>query len=63
MSTGKGKKRTKNTPVLYDEAKRKRGVMLTDTAWHSVQELAVRDDISASEYLEILIRKHCITEA
>jgi len=40
-----------------------RGVMLTDTAWHSVQELAVKERISASEYLEVLIRKHCVTEA
>ncbi|MHC5609458.1 MAG: hypothetical protein ACYTXA_00055 [Nostoc sp.] len=60
MSTGKGKKRIKNTPVLHDETKKKRGVMLTNTAWHSVQELAVKSNISASEYLEELIRKHCI---
>jgi hypothetical protein len=32
MSTGKGRKRVINTPVLYDEPKKKRGVMLTDTA-------------------------------
>ncbi|MDZ7956569.1 MAG: hypothetical protein RMY34_01460 [Aulosira sp. DedQUE10] len=63
MSTGKGKKRTKNQPVLYDEPKKKRGVMLTDTAWHSVQELAAKNNISASEYLEEMIRKHCVTEA
>ncbi len=63
MSTTKGKKRVKNTPVLYDEPKKKRGVMLTDTAWHSVQELAAKRDISASEYLEEMIRKYCITEA
>lgn len=60
MSTAKGKKRVKNTPVLYDEPKKKRGVMLTDTAWYSVQELAVKSSISASEFLEELIRKHCI---
>ncbi|MEB3180368.1 MAG: hypothetical protein VKL59_15245 [Nostocaceae cyanobacterium] len=62
MSTGKGKKRMKNTPVLYDETKKRRGVWLTDTAWHSVQELAVKKDISASEYLEEMIRKYCITQ-
>lgn len=60
MSTGKGKKRIKNTPVLYDEPKKKRGVMLTDTAWHSIQELAVKNDVSASEYLEELIRQYCV---
>ncbi|MBD2197197.1 hypothetical protein H6G08_15225 [Calothrix anomala FACHB-343] len=63
MSTGKGKKRVKNTPVLYNETKKKRGVMLTDTAWHSVQELAATNDVSASEYLEAMIRKYCVTEA
>ncbi|MBW4616353.1 MAG: hypothetical protein KME21_24370 [Desmonostoc vinosum HA7617-LM4] len=63
MSTGKGKKRVKNIPVLYNESKKKRGVMLTDTAWHSVQELAVKNNVSASEYLEMMIRKYCATEA
>ena len=58
MSTGKGKKRLLNQPVLYDEIKKKRGVMLTDTAWHKIQELAVINKMSASEYLEILIRNH-----
>jgi hypothetical protein len=62
MSTGKGKKRVKNMPVLYDETKKRRGVWLTDTAWHSVQELAVKNDVSASEYLEEMIRKYCVTE-
>ena len=61
MATGKGKKRVRNTPVLYDEAKKRRGVWLTDTAWHSIQELAVKEGISASEYLEELIRRHSIT--
>jgi hypothetical protein len=63
MSTGKGKKRVKNTPVLYDEPKKMRGVYLTDTAWYSVQELAASEGLSASEYMESLIRKHCVTEA
>ncbi len=61
MSTGKGKKRLRNIPVLYNDLKKKRGVMLTDAAWHSVQDLALKNNISASEYLERLIRKHCIT--
>jgi hypothetical protein len=62
MSTSKGKKRIKDTPVLYDEVKKRRGVWLTDTSWHSVQELAVRGNMSASEYVENLIRKCCVTE-
>ncbi|WP_414587091.1 hypothetical protein [Scytonema sp. PCC 10023] len=61
MSTGKGKKRVKNIPVLYDQPKKKRGVWLTDTAWHSIQESAVKQKVSASEYLEELIRKYNIT--
>lgn len=60
MSTGQGKKRVKNIPVIYDELKKKRGVMLTDTAWQKIQELAVVEKTSASEYLEELIRKYCI---
>jgi hypothetical protein len=58
MSTGKGKKRVREQPVLYDEPKKKRGVMLTDTAWHKIQELAVRNSMSASEYLEQMIRNY-----
>ncbi|BDA71684.1 hypothetical protein CAL7716_058500 [Calothrix sp. PCC 7716] len=58
MSTGKGKKRIREQPVLYDEPKKKRGVMLTDTAWHKIQELAARNSMSASEYLEQMIRSY-----
>jgi hypothetical protein len=61
MSTGKGKKRVRDIPVLYDEPKKRRGVWLTDTAWHSVQESAARRGISASECLEELIRKQNFT--
>jgi hypothetical protein len=61
MATGKGKKRVRNIPVLHDQPKRKHTIWLTDDAWYSVQELAVKQKISASEYLEELIRKHCIT--
>lgn len=57
MSTGKGKKRVKNKPVLYEGLKKMRGVHLTDVAWGLVQETAVKLKISASEYVEQLIRK------
>jgi len=63
MAIGKGKKRLKNTPTFYEEMKKRRGVWLTDTAWLTVQELAVRSNTSASEYLEELIRKNCLTTA
>ncbi|MBG1261768.1 hypothetical protein F8S20_23055 [Nostoc sp. BAE] len=61
MSTGKGKKRVRNVPVLHDEPKKRRGVWLTDTAWHSIQEYAANHGISASECLEELIRKQNLT--
>ena len=56
MSTGKGKKRIKNIPVLYEEAKKHRGVMLTDTAWSIAVIKARENEISVSEYLERLLR-------
>jgi hypothetical protein len=61
MSTGKGKKRVRNVPVLHDEPKKRRGVWLTDTAWHSIQEYATHHGVSASECLEELIRKQNLT--
>ena len=56
MSTGKGKKRIKNMPVLYEESKKRRGVMLTDTAWSYAVIKARENGISVSEYLERLLR-------
>ncbi|NJM69237.1 MAG: hypothetical protein HC862_02855 [Scytonema sp. RU_4_4] len=56
MSTGKGKKRIKNVPVLYEETKKQRGIMLTDTAWEIAVIKAKEIGISVSEYLERLIR-------
>lgn len=56
MSTGKGIKRMKNTPVLYEETKKQRGVMLTDTAWKTAVIKAREKGISVSEYLERLLR-------
>ena len=58
MSTGKGKKRMKNSPVIHTELKKHRGVMLTNYAWQGIQKKAVYQNISASEYLEQLIRYH-----
>ncbi|MEM9925911.1 MAG: hypothetical protein AAF915_19530 [Cyanobacteria bacterium P01_D01_bin.50] len=63
MSTGRGKKRMKDTPVLYEGLKKKRNPLITDYAWHGMQEKAIKSGLSASEYLERLIRKdlkeHC----
>ena len=57
MSTGKGKKRMKNQPVLHEGVKKKRNPLITDYAWHGMQEKAIKAGLSASEYLERLIRK------
>ena len=32
----------KNIPVLYEETKKKRGIMLTDYAWQGIQEKALK---------------------
>lgn len=56
MSTGKGIKRVKNVPVLYEESKKKRTVMLTDTAWMQAAIKARENGLSVSEYLERFLR-------
>ena len=35
MTTKKGQKRLKNIPILHDEVKTKRTVVLTPTAWEN----------------------------
>ncbi|MBW4631021.1 MAG: hypothetical protein KME30_03680 [Iphinoe sp. HA4291-MV1] len=57
MSAKKGIKRIKNQPVLHEELKKCRGIYLTDTAWKVAQEKAKNLNISASEYVEQLIRE------
>ena len=57
MSTGKGKKRVKNQPVLYEEIKKRKIVYLTESTWLGAREKALRVGLSASEYVEQLIRK------
>ena len=57
MTTGKGKKRVKNQPVLYEELKKCRGIYLTDTAWDIARISAIKLKMSASEYVERLIRE------
>lgn len=52
MSTGKGQKRVKNTPVFYDEIKKRRGINLTDTAWEILARTAKIQQISVSELIE-----------
>lgn len=57
MSTGKGKKRIRNVPVLHDEIKRRHGVLLTDTAWASLVKEAQKNSVSVSEMIESWARK------
>lgn len=58
MTTGKGKKRIKNQPVLYESLKRKKGLWLTTETWEFIEESAAKNKVSRSEYVEQLIRKH-----
>ena len=52
MSTGKGQKRVRNVPVLYNEVKTQRGLMLTPTAWEKLKLAAIAKGISCSELVE-----------
>ncbi|KYC43465.1 hypothetical protein WA1_11100 [Scytonema hofmannii PCC 7110] len=56
MSTGKGKKRTRNIPVLHEQVKEQHSIMFTPATWKKLQALAIDADLSVSEYLETLIR-------
>jgi hypothetical protein len=52
MTTKKGQKRLKNIPILHDEVKTKRTVVLTPTAWQNIKDEANRQNLSASELIE-----------
>ena len=62
MSTGKGKKRMRNQPVFYEEIKKTHGISLTDSSWLGIKEKALINGLSASEYIEQLIRKDLDSE-
>ncbi len=61
-SRGKGQKRVKNTPVFYDEMKKRRSIYLTDTAWEILARQAKIEKISVSELIERYARNLNITE-
>jgi len=61
-SLSKGQKRVKNTPVFYDEMKKRRGINLTDTAWGILARRAKIEKISVSELIERYARNLNITE-
>ncbi|OKH56156.1 hypothetical protein [Scytonema sp. HK-05] len=58
MTTSKGKKRVKNNPVLYDSLKKQKGIWLTTETWGLIEQQAVLNNLSRSEYIEQLIRKY-----
>ena len=57
MTTGRGKKRVKNEPVLYSSLKKQKGIWLTLETWELIEVEAARNKISRSEYVERLIRE------
>jgi hypothetical protein len=52
MTTKKGQKRLKNIPVLHEEVKTKRTVVLTPSAWENIKIVAKARGMSASELIE-----------
>lgn len=52
MTTKKGQKRLKNIPILHDEVKTKRTVLLTPATWDNIKDEAKNRGISASELIE-----------
>jgi hypothetical protein len=52
MTTKKGQKRLKNIPILHEEVKTKRTVVLTPSAWENIKNEAISRGISASELIE-----------
>jgi hypothetical protein len=49
-------KRKQGVPVLWDEVKKRRNVMLTDTAWNLLDQKAKELGVSRSEFVELAIR-------
>ena len=58
MSTGKGKKRTRDKPVLYSSLKKQRTIWLTEELWEQIQDEAAKNGLSCSEYVETKLREY-----
>ncbi|MFB8787662.1 MAG: hypothetical protein U7123_02120 [Potamolinea sp.] len=56
MSTGKGKKRTRNNPIFYEELKKGHEISLTDSSWNKLKILAKNKGLSVSEFVEQWVR-------
>ena len=52
-------KRMRNVPVHYNEIKKNRHIVLTDTVWNALKESALQQVISPSELIERLARSYC----
>jgi hypothetical protein len=52
MTIKKGQKRLKNIPILHDEVKGKRTILLTPSSWENIKNEAKSRGISASELIE-----------
>lgn len=52
MTSKKGKKRIKNTPILHDEVKERHQIVVTPYAWRNMKEEASIRSISISELIE-----------
>ncbi|WP_248277380.1 hypothetical protein [Brasilonema octagenarum] len=52
MSTGKGKKRLRDIPVLHDEKKTRHSLLITPSSWKKLQRIAQKNGLSLSEYVE-----------
>lgn len=54
--TAKGVARRRGAPVLYNELKKKLNLSLTPTTVNELQNAAVKDNVSISEFIERWVR-------
>jgi len=52
MSTGKGKKRLRDIPVLHAEKKTRHNLVITPSSWEKLKRIAQKNGLSLSEYVE-----------
>lgn len=56
MSTRKSIKGQKNTPLIYDELKKKRTISITPSSWDWLKKQAENQNTSVSEVIENWVR-------
>ena len=52
----KGKKGARGVPIYYQEVKKRRTILLTDSIMNAID--TTRESLSRSEFIEQLLRKH-----